>query len=88
MMMMMMMMIVIITNSVKRIINKQNVSAKSRMCGEGDETVSHIVSECRKLAQKQFISMLEARQSGADDSFIWNLCGKLGYDRNERIMRH
>ena len=64
------------------------MSAKSRMCGEGDETVSHIVSECRKLAQKQFISMLEARQSGADDSFIWNLCGKLGYDRNERIMSH
>ena len=26
----------VITNSVKRIINKQNVSAKSRMCGEGD----------------------------------------------------
>ena len=50
----------VITNSVKRIINKQNVSAKSRMCGEGDETVSHIVSECRKLAQKQFISILEA----------------------------
>ena len=38
------------------------MSAKSRMCGEGDETVSHIVSECRKLAQKQFISILEARQ--------------------------
>ena len=59
-----------ITSSIKlRIINKQNVSAKiSRMCGEGDETVSHIVSECRKLAQKQFISMLEARQGGADDS--------------------
>ena len=26
----------------------------NKMCGEGDETVSHIVSECKKLAQKQY----------------------------------
>ena len=38
-----------------------------RMCGEGDETVSHIVSGCRKLAQKQYRSV-EARQGGAGDS--------------------
>ena len=38
------------------------------MCGEDDETVIHILSECRKLAQKQFILMLEARQGGAGDS--------------------
>lgn len=40
---------------------------------EGDETVSHIVSECRKLAQKQFILILEAQQGGADDSLgpLW-----------------
>ena len=31
------------TNSIKRIIDKQNVYAKCRMCGEGDETVSHNV---------------------------------------------
>ena len=42
------------TMSIKRIIDKQNGSAKCRMCGEGDETVSHIVSERRKLAQKQY----------------------------------
>ena len=57
------------TNSIKRIIDKQNVSAKCRMFGEGDETVSHIVSECKKLTQKQYpLSMLEARQGGAGDS--------------------
>ena len=30
------------TNSIKRVIDKKNVSAKCRMCGEGDYT-SHIV---------------------------------------------
>ena len=42
------------TNSIKRIIDKQNVSAKCRMCGESDETVRYVVSECKKLAQKQY----------------------------------
>ena len=42
------------TRSIKRRIDKQNVSAKCRMSREGDETVSHIVSECTKLAQKQY----------------------------------
>ena len=32
-------------NSIKRVIDKENVSAKCRMCGEGDETVSHNVLE-------------------------------------------
>ena len=41
------------TNSIQRVIDKQNVSAKCRMCGEGDQT-SHIVQECKKLAQKQY----------------------------------
>ena len=40
-------------NSIERIIDKQNVSAECKMCGEGDETVSHIESECKKLAQKK-----------------------------------
>ena len=31
------------TMSIKRIIDKQDVSAKCRMCGEGDETVAHIM---------------------------------------------
>ena len=39
---------------IKRIIDKQNVSAKCRMCRESDETVSPIVLECTKLAQKQY----------------------------------
>ena len=42
------------TNSIKRVIDKQNVSAKCRICGEVDYTISHIVQECKKLAQKQY----------------------------------
>ena len=30
-------------NSIKRVIDKQNVSAKCRICGEVDYTISYIV---------------------------------------------
>ena len=73
------------TNSIKRIIDKQNVSAKCRMCGESDETVSHIVSECKKLDQKQYRGW---RQEKVAQVIHWELCGKLGYDRDVKCYNH
>ena len=73
------------TNSIKRIIDRQNVSEKCRMCGEGDETVSHIVSECKKLVQKQYRCW---RHDKVAQVIHWDLCGKLGYDREENYYNH
>ena len=28
-------------------------NSKCRLCGDRDETINHIISECRKLAQKE-----------------------------------
>ena len=42
------------TNSIKARIDKQDVSSACRLCGERDETVAHIVAECKMLAQKQY----------------------------------
>ena len=44
------------TNSIKNRIDKQQVSPACRLCGERDETVSHIVAECKMLAQKYYKS--------------------------------
>ena len=73
------------TMSIKRIIDKQNVSAERRMCGEGDETVSHIVSECRKLAHKQYRCW---RQDRVEQVIYWDLCGKLGFERDENYYNN
>ena len=40
------------TNYTEKRIDKQDVSPMCRICGEREETISHIVAKCSKLAQK------------------------------------
>ena len=68
------------TNSIKRMIDKQNVSAKCKMCGEGDETVSHLYRNARNLLK----SNIDWRHDKLAQEIHWELCGKLGYDRDEK----
>ena len=42
------------TNWIKKNIDKQDVSEKCRVCGERDESISHIIAECKKLAQTEY----------------------------------
>ena len=37
------------TNYIRNMIDKQDVSPMCRLCGEREESVSHIVTECKKL---------------------------------------
>ena len=39
---------------VKARIDKTQQNSRSRLCGDRDETINHIISECNKLAQKQY----------------------------------
>ena len=41
------------TNHIKTRIDKQQ-NSKYRLCGDRDETINHIISECSKLAQKEY----------------------------------
>ena len=51
------------------------------MCGETDKTISHIVSEFKKLSRKQYRYW---RPDKVAQVVQWDLCGKLGYDRDEK----
>ena len=42
------------TNVIKAKIDKTQEESKCRMCGQVDETVNHIISECSNLAQKEY----------------------------------
>ena len=42
------------TNIIKTKIDKTPGESKCRLCGLVDETVNHIISECSKLARKEY----------------------------------
>ena len=42
------------TNHIKARIDKTQQNSKCRLCGDRDETINHIKSECSKLAQKEY----------------------------------
>ena len=42
------------TNHTKAKIDKTQENSKCRMCGKAEERVNHVLSECSKLAQKEY----------------------------------
>ena len=42
------------TNHIKARIDKTQQNSKCRLCGDRDETLNHIISECSKLAQREY----------------------------------
>ena len=56
----------------KHKIDKTGQSPPWRMCDKKSETISHIVSECEKLAQKDY----KRRYDYVARIVHWKLCGK------------
>ena len=61
------------TNSIKNRIDEEDVSPMCRLCGEREETVSHIVAECKKLAQREYKMW---RHDKVGQVIHWKLCQK------------
>ena len=54
------------------------------MCDKKSETISHIVSECEKLAQKEY----KRRHDNVARIVRWKLCGKYNLKRSEKWYEH
>ena len=65
------------TNHIKARIDKTQQNSKCRLCGDGDETINHIISECSKLAQKEY----KARH---DKVIHWETCKKFKFDHTNK----
>ena len=55
-----------------------------RLCSEKVENVDHIVSECKKLAQKKY----KRRHDNVAKVVHWKLCEKYGLERSEKWYEH
>ena len=68
------------TNSVKHSIDKTSQTPLCRLCGESTETVWHIVSGCKKLAQNAY----RKRHDKVALRVHWEMCRKYGIDCNDK----
>ena len=65
-------------------IDKTQHNSKCRLCGDRDETINHIKSECSKLAQKEF----KARHDWVGNGIHWEMCGKFQFDHTNKWYMH
>ena len=68
---------------VKYHIDKSVDSPSCRMCGETGETISHIVSEFSKLAQRE-----QKRHDHVARMVHWKLCEKFNLEKSEKWYLH
>ena len=67
------------TNYVKNKIDRTSDVKTCRLCKERDETISHIVSECKMLAQKEY----KRRHDNVAKMVHWKLCEKFELEKAE-----
>ena len=68
------------TNLVKAKIDKTQEDSTCRMCGKADESINHLLSECSKMAQKEY----KRRHGWIGRKIHWEVCRKYGLDTKDR----
>ena len=72
------------TNHIKVRIDKTQQNSRCRLCGDKDETINHIISECSKLAHKED----KTRYDWVGKVIYWELCKKLKFDHLSKWYMH
>ena len=72
------------TNHIKARIHKTQQNSRYRLYGERDETINHIISECSKLALKEY----KIRHYWVGMVIHWELCMKLKFDHTNKWYMH
>ena len=73
------------TRNMRKTVYGENVDSPCRVCGSADETVAHIVSECQKLAQKEY---KQVRHDNIAKVIQWKLCEKWGFEKSDQWYTH
>ena len=68
------------TNHIKARIDKSKQNCKCRLCGDRDETINHITSECCKLARKEY----KTRHNWVGKVIHWKMCKKFRFDHTNK----
>ena len=72
------------TNQIKARIDKMQQNSKCRQCGDRDETINHIISECCKLAQEEY----KTRHDWVSKVIHWGMSKKFRFDHTNKWYMH
>ena len=72
------------TYHIKARIDKTQQNSKCRQCGDRDETINHIISECSKLAQKEY----KTRHDWDVKVIHWEMWRKFKFDHTNKWYMH
>ena len=72
------------TNHIKARIDKTQQNSKCRLCSDRDETINHIITECSKLALKEY----KPRNYGVDKVIDSKMYKKLKFDHTNKWYMH
>ena len=72
------------TNYIKARIDKIQENSLCRMCRQKEETVMHIICECKKLAQKEY----KRRHDLVGTAIHWELCKQLEFNHADKWYEH
>ena len=64
--------------------NHIKIDYKCRLCGHRDKTINHIISECSKLAQKEY----KTRHDWVGKVIHWEMCKKSKFDHTNKWYMH
>ena len=72
------------TNHIKARIDKTQQNCKCRLRSDRDETINHVISECSKVAQKEY----KARHDWVGNVIHWEMCKKFKFDHANKWYMH
>ena len=65
-------------------IDKTQQNSKCRLCGDRDETINRIISECSKFTQKEY----KTRHDWVGKGIHWEMCEKFKFDHTNKWYMH
>ena len=72
------------TNHIKARIDKTQQNSKCRLCSDRYETIRHIISECSKLAQKEY----KTRHDWVGKGIHLEVCKKFKFEQTNKWFMH
>ena len=72
------------TNHIKARIDKTQQNSKCTLCGDRDKTINHIISECSKLAHREY----KARRDWVGKVIHWEMCKNFKFDHTNKWYMH